>query len=38
MGSTFVFTLPMMDGDSAVDQNLQEQPLDQIVEELSLTS
>ena len=34
MGSTFVFTLPMMDGDSAVDQNLQEQPLDQIVEEL----
>ena len=34
MGSTFVFTLPMMDGDSAVDQNLQDQPLDQIVEEL----
>lgn len=34
MGSTFVFTLPMMDGDSAADQNLQDQPLDQIVEEL----
>ena len=34
MGSTFVFTLPMMDGDSAVDQDLQDQPLDQIVEAL----
>ena len=34
MGSTFVFTLPIMDGDSAVDQNLQDQPLDQIVEAL----
>ena len=34
MGSTFVFTLPMIEGDSAADQNLQDQPLDQIVEEL----
>ena len=34
MGSTFVFTLPMIEGDSAADQNLQDQPLDQIVEAL----
>ena len=34
MGSTFVFTLPMLEGDSAADQDLQDQPLDQIVEEL----
>ena len=34
MGSTFVFTLPMLEGDSAADQDLQDQSLDQIVEEL----